>query len=271
MRKTINSFDGIKISYDIERHGKYFLVFLHGAGGNLTAWRKERDFFHKKGLSTIAIDLRGHGRSGRPVSAQGYELEKFAKDVDVVLGKERVRHFIIVGHCFGGMVTIMFHKLFPQNAKAYILVDTTYAASGLIKSLTHHPFLMHIANRLLKHMPTNKASDVDFSKIVGTSDINLGRIYSDILSTSLKSWLFTYEAVSKFRGIHILKSIRKPVLIIHGGKDTIFDIYEAKKINRLVKGSRLEVVPNANHVIVLNNPRTLSRDIYEFVISLNMN
>lgn len=268
MQKNVKSFDGVKINYDVYRTSDKFLVFLHGAGGDLTAWKKERAYFHKKGYSTIAIDLRGHGESERPGLPADYDLENFAKDAYEVIKKEKVSNFVIIGHCLGGVITIMFHKLFPKLAKSYVLISTTYEAPRVLKSLLkNNPFFKHILSKILKNKYLRKKefSHVNFDKFVGTGDWNVLRIYSDITNTSLKSWLFTYENLADFKGVEVLKSVKKPVLIIQGEKDSIFDVRKAKKIHSLIKGSKLEIIPNANHILVLNNPNIIEKEIETFL------
>lgn len=273
MQKSIKSFDDVKINYEIHRfsEGKEFLVFLHGMGGDLTAWKKERQFFHKQRISTVAIDLRGHGLSDRPGSIISYNLENFARDVYRVVKKENIRDFVIVGHCFGGVVTINFQKLYPTLAKAYVLVDTTYKTpQRMEKSFKDHPLFIYILNAILGHKKLQEKhfSHVNFDKFIGTGDWNLRRIFSDIMHTSFKSWLFTYENLAHFDGVEILKSINKPVLIIEGEKDTIFDVLSAEKMKNLIKASRLDIIPEANHIIVINNPDVLEKEILNFVSSI---
>ena len=76
------------------------------------------------------------------------------------------------------------------------------------------------------------------------------------------------KSIKSFDGIKILKGIKKHVLIIEGEKDSIFDVLKAKKIHNLIKNSKLEVVPNGNHIIVLNNPKILEKYIYQFIRSI---
>ena len=272
MEKKINSFDGTKINYDISKSSKdNWLIFIHGAGGDLTAWRKERYFFHKKGYSTIPVDLRGHGKSERPDLPISYKLENFAKDVDTIIKHEKIKNFIIIGHCFGGIVTIMFQKLFPLLAKAYILIDTTYKAPKKLKQLFHkYPFFVHILNHILENENLRKKhfSHVKYKKFIGTGDYNAFRIFSDIAHTSFKSWIFTYENLSNFNGIKIMKKINKPVLIIEGKKDSIFNVLKAEKIHKLIKNSELKIIPNANHIIILNNPGVLEKEIFNFITTI---
>jgi pimeloyl-ACP methyl ester carboxylesterase len=271
MQKRVTSFDGTKINYDISRHKGDFIVLLHGAGESLTAWKKELTFFHRKGISTLAVDLRGHGKSQRPDSPDSYNLENFAKDLRAVLKKEKISNFVLVGHSLGGIVTIMFHKLYPTSAMAYILVDTTYKGpTKLKKIMDSHPFFVNIVNKILKkeNLRNKHFSHVKYDKFAGAGDLNFFRNYSDLAHTSLKSWMFTFEKILNFNGVKILKSIRKPVLIIHGNNDSIFSILVAKKIKNIVTKSKLDIIPNANHIIVINNPKQLEIRILKFISRL---
>jgi pimeloyl-ACP methyl ester carboxylesterase len=271
MQKKVKSFDNVKINYDLTKKSDLFLIFIHGAGGDLNAWKKERKFFDKKGFSTLAIDLRGHGLSDRPDLVENYKLENFANDIYSILKKEKIKNFIIIGHCFGGMITITFHKLFPKLAKSYILIDTTYKAPQSLTIFKQHPFFVHILNHLLENKDLKKKhfSHVNYDKFIGTSEWNFKRIYSDITHTSLKSWLFMYENIANFDGIKILKNMNKPVLIIEGNKDRIFPPTIAKKIHKLIKTSEIDIIPNANHILVLNNVKVLEKDILTYISKIS--
>ncbi len=269
MQKEIKSFDNIIINYDYIKtnDNSSFLIFLHGAGGDLAAWNKEREMLHRKGISTIAIDLRGHGKSGRPEKIEDYELYKFAKDVYEVISKEKIKEFILVGHCFGGIVSIMFHKQYPRLANAYILIDTTYVGPHSLKLMINNTFVKYAAKLIFKDKDKLKKQFVhaDHEKFIGTTDYDLKRIYSDIRHTSLRSWLFTYQQITTFDGIKILETISQPVLIIQGEKDKVFNLKISRKIHESVNRSELKIIPDSNHILVINNPEAVEKEIYDFV------
>jgi len=62
-----------------------------------------------------------------------------------------------------------------------------------------------------------------------------------------------------------MKNIKQKVLIIEGEKDSLIKMVDAEKIKSLVKNSELNVIPEANHILVLNNPEELQKEIFEFI------
>ena len=264
------SFDGTEVNYDILPGGRHFLVFLHGIGGDLKVWSQERHYFHRHGYSTLAIDLRGHGLSGRPKSPSDYNLECFARDLWEIIRKESVDSFSIIGHCFGGMVALMFEKIFPDLAASYVLIDCACKAPiQLHEAFRDHPFFVHLLNSILerKDLHSRHFSHVDPKAFAGTGEWNLLRIFSDIAHTSLKSWIFTYESLSKFNGISSLKNLNRPALIIEGASDSIIPVFEAYRMKKFIRNSILEIIPKENHIIVLNNPKVIEKEIYSFIIN----
>ena len=88
-QKSIQSFDNTKITYFYTKNpqAKDTLLFIHGWPHNHTVWNKEVKWFTKKEYSTLAVDLRGHGKSNRPEKKSDYTLRKFAKDIHLIIKK----------------------------------------------------------------------------------------------------------------------------------------------------------------------------------------
>jgi len=60
----VRSFDGVKISYDVQGTGQPVLVFVHGWSCSKEYWKEQIVHFVKK-HKVVTIDLAGHGQSGR--------------------------------------------------------------------------------------------------------------------------------------------------------------------------------------------------------------
>lgn len=268
--KQIKSFDGTKIYYESDyskNSNDKAIIFLHGLGGDLTAWNKEREFFKEEGVSTIAIDLRGHGYSDRSDTKDFYKFSNFSNDVLSVMKDAGFNEYSVVGHCFGGMVTLVLEGNNPNTSKNIILVDTGFKPPLLVEPLRKNPILLWILEEIVNNIPNFKLSGhTDFSQFIGTNDIDFRRLTSDILHVSLRSYLLISENLFGYNATDLLNKILIPTLIIEGKLDTIFPPKIARELQKRIKKSEIDFIDGANHILVTSNPLDLSREIERFLI-----
>lgn len=269
--KYFESFDGAKIYYHkTVKDPQKWLVFLHGFGGDLTAWSKERAYFTKLGISSIAMDLRGHGLSEKSEKSDFYRLKNFAKDLKSLLQHEQIKNPIIIGHCLGGMAAIYFQTMFPDKSKALILVDTSYKPPFIGNNFVAQAFLKQFFKLFSKIFPNIAVyGHADFNQFLDTADIDFKRLLSDILHTSLKSYLILCQSLVGFNAKALLDKITVPTLVIEGSKDSIFPPEIAKYLHKRIKTSQLDMIEGANHILVINNPKELEESITEFLKKIN--
>ena len=122
--------DGSEI--DIEFYGldndAPTIILTHGWGPDSTVW-----YYVKKQLSdrfrVVVWDLPGLGKSIKPKN-RDYSLEKYARDLEAVLGLVGDRPVMLLGHSMGGMILLTLSRLFPQHltgrVAGLIIVDSTY-------------------------------------------------------------------------------------------------------------------------------------------------
>ncbi len=268
MGKSFKSFDGTKIYY--ETMGDHYktrpLIFLHGLGGDLTAWNEERLSLYQQGFSSIAVDLRAHGLSDRPGKRESYSLKNFALDIKGLIDHERIKKPVIIGHCFGGMVAMTLVGIYPDLARAMILVDTNYKSPFLshlflVNNPLHHVF--YLAEKIIPgfHLSGHR----DFKKYKNTGDYNLIRVASDIAGVSLKDYLMVFESLMDFNASDWLGKIAVPTLVIEGKEDSVFPPDVAKMLHKRIVKSKIRFIKNANHILVINNPKELSQTILNFI------
>lgn len=265
------SFDGAKIYYDkTVKDKKKWLVFLHGFGGDLTAWDKEREYFTNLGISNLAMDLRGHGLSERSNNKSFYKLENFSKDLVSLIKEENLSDPVVIGHCFGGIVSINFQANNPKSSKGLILVDTSFKPPFFSYNPVERTFLKYLLEMLTEVVPDIKISGHrNFNKFINTGDWDIKRILSDILHTSLKSYLSICQNLVQVNARDLLSKIIVPTLVIEGTADTIFPPDIAKYLSKRIKKSELDLIPGANHILVLNNPKDLEKSIEGFLKKIN--
>jgi len=265
---SINSFDKTKIYYEHSKKGKETLIFIHGWGHNHTVWNKETNFFSSK-YSTLTLDIRGHGESGKPEEISSYKLENFARDIEEIIKKNKIKQPILIGHSLGGMITLKFIEIFPKTAKAIILIDATHKnpLEGRY-SQTTSKLTEKVIEFIFKHKHIQKKhfKNVDFSKFKKHSDIYYWLKGLEVTPT--KSLLACLKEMLEFDETKILHKIKIPTLIIWGDKDTIIPLNQIKEMNKDIKESKLVIIKKGTHDTNITNSEKINEEINYFLNNL---
>jgi pimeloyl-ACP methyl ester carboxylesterase len=110
-------------------HGAPAVVFESGLGGNLLNWQKVRE--PVAALTTACFyDRAGYGYSdpsSRPTMAQNV-----TDDLYWLLGKSGVeRPIVLVGHSLGGLYATLYADQFPSQVAGLVLIDPLFAGEDL--------------------------------------------------------------------------------------------------------------------------------------------
>jgi 3-oxoadipate enol-lactonase len=269
--RKLKTHDTVRINYEYTKGkpGKPVLFFVHGLGGDLSAWDEERLIFAQLGYPTLAMDLRGHGYSDRPKAKEAYTLPKFAADLQAVLDKEKIKKCVLIGHCFGGVVTIVFASLFPESLLGLILIDTTYKSALPSPLQPGRELIAALLPTLAKIAPTSHMEGYkDLMKLGYAENWDLKGALTNALHTSLYSWMMGFENLVNLDLSTVLRTLRVPTLVITGTDDTVFPPHIAKEIHHLLQKSQFASIPLANHVLVINNPAEVSACMNSFLATL---
>ncbi len=117
------SFDssGVRIRY-VDKGTGHPIVLLHGKGNNLdAAWIRTGVLANlAKDHRVIAMDLRGHGKSGKPHDPEAYG-EEMGRDVVRLLDHLQIRRAHILGYSMGGGVNAKLLTTHPDRYFTAIL------------------------------------------------------------------------------------------------------------------------------------------------------
>ena len=98
------------------------VVFVHGLGSDLEAWRAQLDHLRPT-RRAIAYDQRGHGGSDRARDPRGYTIDALADDLDAVVRALRVDRFWLVGHSMAGTVLTTYAAAHPGKVAGLVYAD----------------------------------------------------------------------------------------------------------------------------------------------------
>ncbi|MEM1218966.1 MAG: alpha/beta hydrolase [Bacteroidota bacterium] len=110
--------NGMELAYVDEGSGEEVLLFVHGLGSYIPAWRKNivelrRDF------RCIAVDLPGYGKSSK--GKYSGTLPFFAEQLIALLDHLNIEQVTLVGHSMGGQISMVTALQYPDRIKRLVL------------------------------------------------------------------------------------------------------------------------------------------------------
>jgi 3-oxoadipate enol-lactonase len=243
------------------------LIFIHGYPLNKTLWEAQL-----QALSTtarvIAPDLRGHGGS-EPVQGT-YTMRSMAKDIKELIENLNIEQPVVLcGLSMGGYICFEYIRNYPNMVKGMILAATRATADSIEVKVNREEAVaialekgsLAIANMMLPKMLapatyTQKPALVE-------------RVRNIMVNTS------TQAIVGDLRGMlnredstSLLKEINIPVLIMHGAEDQLIPISEVDLMKKRIKNAKLEILPQAGHLLNIEQPDLFNQAVRNFIQAL---
>ena len=264
MKESFFKERGIYYRVSDMRTGLPTLVFLHGLMGSSSAWIPFEQRFEGT-HNIITLDLRGHGKSRRWSKYIEYDFSLFAEDVRLLLQHLDVSQYVIVAHCFGTLIALQL-ALTESGVQKIVLLSPIYALQKTWQArLTRIP--LTIVTSIFSHLPSFRqhGHHIDYSAYTRTVDWDFRRILPEIWDMGIRSYLQCLRHVYVFAHDQDWRRISVPTLILHGARDSFVPVSHSIELARIIPNAKLEILPAANHIIVLNNVDEIAAAIEEFL------
>jgi pimeloyl-ACP methyl ester carboxylesterase len=114
---------GVEINYIDEGSGPA-IVLVHGFASSLQGnWRSTGviDALVGNGRRVVALDCRGHGKSGKPYEPSAYEGAAMSDDVLALMDHLRIDVADLMGYSMGGMISATLLVRHPERFRSVIL------------------------------------------------------------------------------------------------------------------------------------------------------
>lgn len=229
--------DGVTINYIDQGEGPP-IVLVHGFASSLHGnWRATgiAEALQKSGRRVVALDCRGHGRSGKPHDPEAYGGAKMADDVIALMDHLGIQQADLMGYSMGGGISASLLVRHPERFKSVILAGIGDAM------LSGGPRRQGLA----EGMEAADASEVQdatargFREFAERSGNDLGA-----LAAMQRSARATLDAAK-------LAEVRLPVLVLIGAEDTLAG--PADRLAAAIPGARFRIVPG-DHLSVFAQP-----------------
>jgi pimeloyl-ACP methyl ester carboxylesterase len=237
------------------------LVFIHGSGMDRTVWTLQTRWFAHHGRSVLAIDLPGHGRSeGKPLDT----IEQLADWLIALLDAAKVKQAALIGHSLGALVALEAAARAPQRVWALALL-------GVAAPMKVHPDLLraardgdHVAIDLVASWGFGRRAHLGGARAPGLWMLGGGaRLLERDRAGALAAGLAACDA---YRGaLGAAKKVRGTTLVIAGAIDRMTPPAAAQPIVAAIDGARLVTIPEAGHMMMVEQPDATLEALKEVV------
>lgn len=271
--------DDMNIAYIDEGKGDETIIFIHGLGSYLPAWKKNIEEL-KNSYRCIAIDLPGYGKSSK--NPHSGLMSFYAKTVAEFVDKLNLGKVILAGHSMGGQISMVAALHYPDKVENLILVDPAgfelfhpgqrlwfkdVMTPNLVRLTSVEAIETNLASNFY-NMPKDAMFMIEDRIAMRTADDFENYCYA--VSQSVTG-MVDEPVFDK------LKYIKQPTLIFFGENDNLIpnrylNPGKTEPIARAganeIKNSKLVMVPKCGHFMMFEKSETFNTEVTEFLKSL---
>ena len=268
--------DQVKLRYLLQGEGKT-LVLLHGWSGNGEDFRPMAERLAKD-YQVLLYDHRGHGYSDHP--NYGISLSRLALDLKELLFFLQLKDVVLAGWSMGVLVIFEYLKNFgEENVEALILMDSSAKALN-DSTWSGGLFCGKYKEEDLKEDISNFFDNPDAfqgkflrkllprfteERIALLEKLNME---SPVPDPSPFALIGLWNAISRADYLSFIKGISLSTRIFRGTEESLFSPLATETIHDLVADSKLISFEGASHLLVLEQPRQVMKEIQHFMEEL---
>ena len=264
------------------------IIVVHGGPGLDQGYLLPQMLELAKDHEVIFYDQRGSGRSLEASLDPRYiSSDQFAKDLETLRLELDLKKVALIGHSWGGFLSMSYAIKYPANVSSLILVGSAPADyqgqkafadefNKRTQSIKHKidPLFNDKTLSALSTKEINQAyrdlfsvyfhNPSDVQQLTLDMDKNSAIGGFNVLSLMLKTTYFTPDC----NLIPALSKLNIPALIIHGNQD-IVPVDTAKTIQKAIQGSKVVHLNDCGHFPYIEKPNEFFSSVRSFLAQHN--
>jgi len=249
------------IELDYEDYGKGdVLLLLHGLGSTKKDWDAQVPLFSRK-YRVIALDLRGHGDSTKPLDAYGVEL--MTEDVKQLLDKLAIKKATFVGFSMGGAVAFEMAAKHPEYLDNLVIVNSGPNFNDMGK--TGEDLLKNRTTFLKTKGVEPLAKEISFNMFPEAHQIDMrNQFEARCKKNDYNAYFKSFVTLMDWGLGDRIKDIKTRTLVVASDMDYTPIAFKQAYVDTLQNAS-LVVIENSRHGVVIDQPEAFNVALEKFL------
>ena len=249
------------------------VLFVHGFGFASEFWNAQNTPALNSQFHMVALDLRGHGASGKPWLESGYkDTRLWADDIAAVLRAAAIERPTIVGWSFGGYVAMDYLRHYGVSSIAGLVLISSPAgfADRLSPSVPGYP--LAAKQRASLSLADNIEGQRFVVRLMTAKPVP--REVSDLwLAQALRLPVYVTTAMRgrSLDNRDLADSLTVPTLFLLGSADTTMPFDALRAFAKSRPNVALRVYPGVGHALSYEGATRFNAELAQFILHNKLN
>lgn len=240
------------------------VVLVHPVGLDLTYWDRQIETLRAT-HDVMAYDLPGHG--GTPGGPADWTFDKAAATLARLVASLDAGAAHVVGISVGGMIAQAFALARPDLTGSLVLIGTAASFPEAGRTALRARAALARSGGMPAVLPSTIARWFMPGTVADRPDI-IDRVAKSLLANDPEVHAAMWDMIATLDFVGRLDRITCPTLVLVGDSDPSCPPSAARALQDGIKGSRLAIVPQASHMVILEHPARINGHVREFLATL---
>ena len=267
-RRTVKA-NGIRFRIETEGSGPPLVLVHGGPGGNHCYFHPNLSRLSSR-RKLVYYDLRGHCASSAPADENAYGPAYDVEDLEALRKALGFSRFDLLGHSYGGIVAFRYALKYPRNVRRLALCSAPVCWTEKDRrQLRQTPAAKRFETAWAAASPEEKTRlyyGWYYARKPGRKTVFYNELTRAAYKTGkIKQALSAYDKDKTRTDWRKLLSVKIPVLLVFGGKDTEIRHHKAQALVSGASNVSLAVLKNCGHDVFSDEPEKFARLISGFL------
>ncbi len=242
------------------------VLFIHGLGASIYAWRRNLAPVMSAGFRVVALDTRGSGSSDKP--AHGYRNIDLARLVLALMDSLALTDAVLVGHSMGGAIAAEVAISYPKRVRALVLIDAAGVGvrEPLVFRAARWPLLGPLVTALRGRGLTSRILKSTYADPTKVTEQDVDQYYAPVADPEYARALRAALREFRFDGlVGRLGEIDRPTLVLWGAEDRWIPPATGRFLAAQLVRAAFLLIPHAGHSVQEEQPDQVNRLLISFL------